>query len=103
MKKLLLGSIFVLLTSCSSAPVGYVVSTTGPDTFNVEYPQKDLRVGDVVKIYKDQPVVEGDTSYRSVKKVIGEGKVSALLNGNFYEITTESAMQVPSNAYIKKY
>jgi hypothetical protein len=94
--------LFILLTACSSEPAGKVVATTGVDTFQVEYPANDLQVGDRVRITETKLEMVGDGYVPSVKKVIGEGKVSALIQGHFYEVKTESAMHVPTDALIEK-
>jgi hypothetical protein len=102
-KKLIPINIFIFLTACSSIPAGKVVATTGIDTFQIEYPARTLKVGDRVKISENKSEMAGDSYRPSVKKEIGEGKVSALIQGHFYEVKTESALHIPADAFIEKY
>jgi hypothetical protein len=103
MKKILSLALLLAIVGCSSTPVGHVVSETGPNTFHVNYPSQELRVGDRVKIIRMEMNSMGEYAPPAKKEIIGEGKVSSILNGNFYEITTESAQHVPSDAFVQKF
>jgi hypothetical protein len=96
-------SLFILVTACSTSSTGKVVATTGVDTFQVEYPSSHLHVGDKVKITEEKIEQRGDDYIHSTKKILGEGRVSALIQGHFYEVKTESAMHIPEDARIEKY
>jgi hypothetical protein len=103
MKKILSLALFLVIVGCSSTPVGHVVSETGPNTFHVNYPNEELKVGDRVRIIRMDINAMGEYAPPAKKQIIGEGKVSSILNGNFYEITTETAQHVPADAFVQKF
>lgn len=104
MKKNLLALTFLILTACSSAPpVGNVVSETGLGTFHAKYAGQNLKIGDRVKIFRMISITQGEFTPPPEKKVIGEGRVSSILHDNFYEIKSETAHHIPTDAFIEKF
>lgn len=87
---------------CSSNQVGKVVSETGNNSLHVKYTGQKLKVGDRVRIIQMETESTGEYASLAKKKVIGEGRVSTILEGNFYEIKTETAQHVPTGAIIEK-
>lgn len=103
MTKTLLVLSFLLLASCSSKPPsGKVVSETGLGIFHAKYAGKDLNVGDKVKIFRMESMTQGELAPPPVKKVLSEGRVTSILHDNFYEIKTETAHHIPTDAFIEK-
>lgn len=106
MKRNLLALCFLVFVGCASTPPeGRVVTVVGNDVFHVEYP-RGLKVGDKVKIMSQElmpPVDEYATTITTKRNFIGEGRVSSLIHGNFYEIKTETAKHVPIGAIVEKY
>ena len=105
MKKQYLPIILILIMfwGCSSKPLGRVVNITGSDTFQAKYIGQDLKIGDKVKIVKMETDPYRESSPPANRKVIGEGSVQKILEGNFYEIKTETSQHIPSDAYIEKF
>ncbi len=102
-KTLLLLPIFLFqIVGCSNQPVGRVVSETGTNTFKAKYAGADLNVGDKVRIIKMESNYTDESAPPAVKKEIGEGRVSTILKGHYYEITTETAQHIPTDALIEK-
>ena len=104
MKKnvLFLAFIIILGTSCSSRPTGEVLNVTGNDTFQAKYSGPELRIGDRVKLVKVEFDPNGYEGQLGKKIVIGEGRVSTILNKGLYEIKTETAQYIPTDAFIEK-
>jgi hypothetical protein len=101
--KIFLLSLGILFVSCSTVPGGNVVGTTGPDTFNARYTNSNLQIGDRLKIYKMEEGPDFNMPLPSKKVYLGEGTVSKILSGNFYEVTTETAQHVPTGTFVEKY
>lgn len=103
MKKTLLVLTFLLLTACSSTPpVGNVVSEVGSGIFHAKYSGKNLNRGDKVRIFRMETITQGE-SVSTSKKIIGEGLVTSSLHDDFYEIKSEPAHHIPTDAFIEKY
>jgi hypothetical protein len=103
MKKNLLVLTFLLLTACSSTPpAGNVVSETSVGTFHAKYPGQNLKIGDRVRIFRMKSIAQGEFTPPPEKKIIGEGRVSSILHDNFYEIKSETAQHIPTDAFIEK-
>lgn len=102
MKKTLMILTLLLTVACSSTPpAGNVVSETGIGVFHAKYAGKSLKVGDKVKIFVMESITQGESTTPPAKKVVGEGRVTSILKENFYEIKSESAHHIPSDAFIE--
>ncbi len=103
MKNILLAiPFFLTLLACSNNPVGHIVSETSTNTFNIKFPGEELRVGDKVRILDIVSNYSDESAPPAKTKTIGEGRVSTILKGHYYEITTKSAQHIPTGSFVEK-